>query len=102
MADLDQFRLEVRQWLEDNCPASQRLPITREEQVWAGKNKQFPSDDAKLWFERMREAYTVLWWVPQGHRPDTAEAKHHLQLLRDRGPGPEAFDFKHPFPAPEA
>ena len=22
----------------------------------------------KEWFERMREAYVVLWWVPKGHR----------------------------------
>ncbi len=63
MADLDQFRLEVRQWLEDNCPESQRKPITRDEQVWAGRNKSFPSDDAKLWLERMADkGWTVPDW----------------------------------------
>lgn len=56
----------------------------------------------KEWFERMRESYSVLWWVPQGHRPTTAEAKLRLQLLNDRGPTPEAFTFKHPYPAPGA
>ena len=61
--DLDQFRLDVRQWLSDNCPPSQRQPITREEQVWAGRNMQFPSEDAKLWFERMRDrGWTVPDW----------------------------------------
>ena len=63
MADLDQFRLEVRQWLEDNCPESQRKPITRDQQVWAGRNKTFPSDDAKLWLERMADkGWTVPDW----------------------------------------
>ncbi|WP_287432687.1 acyl-CoA dehydrogenase family protein, partial [Spongiibacter sp.] len=63
MADLDQFRLEVRQWLEDNCPESQRKPITRDEQVWAGRNKSFPSDDARLWLERMADkGWTVPDW----------------------------------------
>ena len=62
MSDLDQFRQTVNAWLEENCPPSQRTPITREEQVWAGKNKVFPSSDAKLWFERMRDKG---WTVPE-------------------------------------
>lgn len=55
MDAVDQFRNETREWLEANCPASQRGPITREEQVWAGRNKTFPSDDAKVWLERMAD-----------------------------------------------
>ena len=62
MSDLDQFRQTVHAWLEENCPPSQRRPITRDEQVWAGKNKTFPSNDAKLWFERMRDKG---WTVPE-------------------------------------
>ena len=26
------------------------------------------------WFSKMREAYTVLWWVPVGHEPTIEEA----------------------------
>jgi hypothetical protein len=52
------------------------------------------------WFERMRESYSVLWWVPEGHRPTTQEAKVRLQLLNEKGPSPEAFTFKNPHPAP--
>ena len=55
MSSLDQFRAETREWLEANCPQSMRSRVTREEQVWAGKNKTFPSDDAKVWFERMAD-----------------------------------------------
>jgi hypothetical protein len=40
----------------------------------------------KEWFERMREAYVVLWWVPRGHRPDVSEAIAKLELLRTKGP----------------
>ncbi|RLQ23793.1 acyl-CoA dehydrogenase [Seongchinamella sediminis] len=53
--DLEQFRRDVRQWLEDNCPQSQRQPMTAGEQYYGGRNSTFPSADAKLWFERMRD-----------------------------------------------
>ncbi len=52
------------------------------------------------WFELMKEAYLVLWWVPKGHRPDIAEAIAKLELLKAKGPGPEAFTFAQPFPPP--
>jgi len=52
------------------------------------------------WFELMKEAYLVLWWVPKGHRPDVAEAIAKLELLKAKGPGPEAFTFSQPFPPP--
>ncbi len=55
MEDLEQFRQSAREWLEANCPESQRQPMTPEEQYWGGRQGEFPSDDAKLWFERMRD-----------------------------------------------
>jgi heme-degrading monooxygenase HmoA len=54
----------------------------------------------KEWFDAMREAYMVLWWVPAGHRPDVNEAADRLRRLRADGPSPEAFSFKQAFPAP--
>lgn len=53
------------------------------------------------WFERMREAYLVLWWIPAGTVPTVEEAKRRLELLRERGPSPEAFTFREPFPPPD-
>jgi hypothetical protein len=52
------------------------------------------------WFEPMREAFVVLWWVPRGHRPSVDEAIARLDTLRALGPTAEAFSFRKPFPAP--
>lgn len=54
------------------------------------------------WFERMQEASTVLWWVPQGHRPGLDEAGARLAALRKDGPGLAAFTFQQRYPAPVA
>ncbi len=56
----------------------------------------------KEWFERMAEAYMVLWWIPEGHRPDVAEATARLDSLRRIGPTAEAFTFRQSFPPPSA
>src|SRR5688572_12001664 len=56
----------------------------------------------KEWFGRMREAYVVLWWVPQGHRPDVSEAIAKLELLREKGPTRDAFTFRSAFPPPDS
>ena len=52
------------------------------------------------WFERMGSDYLVLWWVPDGHVPDEAEAGEKLELLRERGPTADAFSFRQPFDPP--
>jgi hypothetical protein len=55
----------------------------------------------RTWFERMREVYAVLWWVPADHRPTVIEAEERLRCLRAHGPTPFAFTFRQPFPAPD-
>jgi hypothetical protein len=54
------------------------------------------------WFERMSEAYLVLWWVPRGQRPTVSEAIARLQALRRHGPHAQAFGFRQAFPPPDA
>ena len=54
------------------------------------------------WFERMPEAFLVLWWIPAGHRPSIAEAIAKLDVLRAKGPTEEAFTFRQSFPPPGA
>jgi len=54
------------------------------------------------WFEKMDEAFLVLWWVPKGQLPSIDEAKARLELLRRKGPTAEAFTFRQSFPPPDA
>ena len=48
----------------------------------------------RQWFEQMDQPFTVLWWVPTGHRPTVHEAVERLEHLRRRGPTPYAFTFQ--------
>ncbi|ROS05154.1 hypothetical protein EDC56_0683 [Sinobacterium caligoides] len=108
MDALETFRQEVREWLQANCPESQRQPAVREEQVWAGKNKTFPTDDSKLWFERCRDkGYTVPEWPVEygGAGLNEAECKvlkDEMKAIRARTPlldigiwmlGPAVFEY---------
>ena len=62
-SELGAFREEIAAWLIDNCPESQRQPIVREEQIWGGRRRQFPSEDAKAWFEACRDrGFTAPEW----------------------------------------
>ena len=61
MTDLDEFRVEVRDWLEANCPVSLRTPTPDGELIWGGKDVNFTFNDQRLWFERMREKN---WFCP--------------------------------------
>ena len=51
----------------------------------------------RQWFERLDQAYTVLWWIPTDHLPDLNESSDKLSQLRSRGPSPAAFTFKKAF-----
>lgn len=53
------------------------------------------------WFQRMTEVYLALWWIPAGTTPSVDEAKRRLEILRERGPCPEAFTFRRDYPPPE-
>lgn len=61
MQDTENFRAETRAWLEANCPASMRQPITQEQIVWGGSQVKFGNEDQRLWFERMRDRG---WFAP--------------------------------------
>ena len=53
------------------------------------------------WFEPMDGHTLVLWWVPAGAIPDGSQGKIRLELLRRRGPSPQAFTIKQRFPPAE-
>lgn len=47
------------------------------------------------WFADYRNAYFVMWWVPDGHRPGLAEAMERLHHLRAFGSTDHAFGWDH-------
>lgn len=49
------------------------------------------------WFDKMQEAYSVMWWIPSGSLPTLEEAAERLQILRQQGPSARAFTFKNLF-----
>ena len=59
--DLDLFRKETAEWLEANCPAAMRQPITEDSVLWSGSRMRFISADQQIWFERMRDKG---WFAP--------------------------------------
>lgn len=54
------------------------------------------------WFERMTDAYTVLWWIERGHRPALVEAEARLEHLRRHGLSAFAFGLRDAFGPPDA
>lgn len=89
---LQDFRAEVRQWLEANCPASMRTPIMEEEEVWGGRKEEFKNPESKVWLERMAaKGWTAPEWPKAygggGLKPQEALIlKEEMQRLGCRPP----------------
>jgi acyl-CoA dehydrogenase len=89
---LVEFRADVADWLETNCPPSQRQPIVREEQIWGGRRRVFPSPEAQQWFEACRDrGFTAPEWPTEygGAGLDAEQAKilkQEMTRLRCRPP----------------
>lgn len=67
MSDLESFRVEVRSWLEQNCPPEMRRPSLNEDDIcWGGRKPSFQSEAQRVWLERMGErGWTVPEWPKQ-------------------------------------
>ena len=65
--DSDTFRMEVREWLQDNCPEEMRSPMVSEKDAcWGGRNFTFQSKAQRLWLERMgARGWTAPEWPKQ-------------------------------------
>ncbi|MCH9675047.1 MAG: acyl-CoA dehydrogenase family protein [Gammaproteobacteria bacterium] len=60
---LEQFRTDVRTWLNDNCPASMRTPAPDSEVVWGGRRETFKNPDSKAWLKAMASrGWTAPTW----------------------------------------
>lgn len=65
-SQLDDFRIEVRTWLDANCPPEMRQPVVESERCWGGQKWVFHSSAQRVWLERMAErGWTVPTWPKQ-------------------------------------
>jgi acyl-CoA dehydrogenase len=62
--ELENFRIETRDWLLNNCPESMRMiPDGEEDKCWGGKKWKFKNSDQKIWFKKMSDkGWTVPDW----------------------------------------
>ncbi len=93
MSELEQFRSEVRSWLEENCPQSMRTPPKSFEDFYAGgRNPEFDHPDEPVWCERMAaRGWTVPHWPKEygGGGLSAAETKilrQEMQRIGARSP----------------
>jgi len=62
-AALEDFRRDIRAWLDHNCPPSMRTPMPADEYPGGGRRAEFPNPETRLWMERMAErGFTVPLW----------------------------------------
>lgn len=65
-----------------------------EQFVWNTVHRQFYDRRAE-WFDAVESLRLVMWWVPEGHRPDMAEAMARFRHLEDNGDSDHAFGWSH-------
>jgi alkylation response protein AidB-like acyl-CoA dehydrogenase len=93
---LDAFRTETRDWLEANCPASMRTPLTANETPWGGRRFEWANPEGKLWLERMGgRGWTAPTWPREygGGGLNAAEARVLEQELKRIGARPALVSF---------
>lgn len=96
MKDYEKFREETRSWLEANCPASQRQPVIESEQIWAGRDQKFHNEEARQYFEAMRDrGWTAPDWPAEygGGGLDNQEAKILSQEMARLNCRPPLYDM---------
>ncbi len=84
-AALEDFRSEIRQWLEENCPQSMRTPMRPDEMPGGGRRAEFRNPDTKVWMDRMAErGFTAPTWPTEygGAGLDRDEARVLADELR--------------------
>lgn len=86
----DNFRTDLRDWLEANCPASMRDGSAAEQDIcWGGRSWVFQSGAQRAWLERMAaRGLTVPTWPEEygGAGLDRAQEKiFHQEMARING-----------------
>ncbi len=89
---MEEFRVNTRAWLEENCPASMRTTMPEDEVVWGGRNATYKNPDSKLWLKRMAaKGWTCPTWPVEygGGGLDKAQSAilaEEMQRINARNP----------------
>ena len=93
MSDLQTFRQETRDWVEENCPPSMRFPVTdAADACWGGRNWTFKSKEQQQWMERMgAKGWTAPDWPAEYgggglNKAETKVLKEEMALISARSP----------------
>jgi len=84
VSDDPQFIINMSVW---------ETPEQLEHFVWNTVHKRIYQKKGN-WFEPMQTPHFVLWWIPAGHLPTTAEALARLDHLTKHGPSEHAFGWE--------
>lgn len=88
-SEITEFRADVRDWLEKNCPPEMRIPIRNDSEIcWGGRNFKFVSEAQKLWLQRMAtQGWTVPTWPKEfgGGGLSNLEAKALIEEMDSLG-----------------
>jgi len=97
MNEPEQFRAEVREWLDRNCPAAMRKPYASEADLcWGGRNFRFQSPEQEQWLRNMADkGWTAPSWpVEYGggglDQPHARILKEEMQAINAR---PALYSF---------
>jgi hypothetical protein len=97
--DGDATPIRAFEW-DANGSAGVTVNLSTWDSIESLRNFVFSGDHIKImrrrfeWFHKVSEMTTVLWWVPKGHIPTTAEAEAKLIEIRNSGPTPNAFTLQ--------
>ncbi|MGC6454745.1 MAG: DUF3291 domain-containing protein, partial [Candidatus Puniceispirillaceae bacterium] len=61
--------------------------------TWNTVHRRFMNNRHR-WFVPPTEAFLAIWWIPEGTRPDFADALERLRHLRAHGPSDRAFGWQ--------
>ena len=64
-----------------------------EQYVWGTVHRQF-YERKENWFEAMGDMHFVMWWIPEGHRPNLEEAMDKLKHRQIHGDSDDAFGWE--------
>jgi len=71
MSELETFRNETRDWLQENCPVSMRRRLDPGEALGGGSKRRSHNPDAYLWLERMVDrGWTAPTWPTENGGAD--------------------------------